>query len=43
MLFGNDGLLYNTFTQIHRAVQRLQIIVQDKIYEQYSAERLAVT
>lgn len=35
--------LYNTFVEIHQAVERLQVIVQDKIYQKYSAERLAVT
>ena len=35
--------LYTTFTEIHRALDRMRVIVEDKIYEQYSSERLAVT
>jgi kynureninase len=35
--------LYNTFTDIYRAVNRLREIVEEGIYEQYSAERLEVT
>lgn len=35
--------LYTTFTDIYRAVNRLREIVEERIYEQYSAKRLAVT
>lgn len=35
--------LYTTFTDIYRAMARLRQIVEQRIYEQYSAERLAVT
>lgn len=35
--------LYNTFTDIYRAMERLQYIVAERIYEQYPAERLSVT
>ena len=35
--------LYNTFAEIHRAIDRLRTIVENQIYRQYSAERLAVT
>jgi kynureninase len=35
--------LYTTFADIYRAVNRLREIVKERIYEQYSAERLAVT
>jgi len=35
--------LYTTFTDIYRAIDRLREIVAERIYEQYSAERLAVT
>jgi kynureninase len=35
--------LYTTFTEIHQALDRMRIIVKDKIYEQYSTEQLAVT
>ncbi len=35
--------LYNTFTEIHQAIQRLRVLIKERIYEQYSAERLAVT
>ncbi len=35
--------LYTTFTEIHQALDRMRIIVKDKIYEQYSSEQLAVT
>ncbi len=35
--------LYTSFTDIHRAMARLRTIVAERIYEQYSAERLAVT
>jgi hypothetical protein len=35
--------VYTTFTEIYRAINRLREIVEERIYEQYSAERLAVT
>ncbi len=35
--------LYNTFAEIHRAVDRLRVIVEEEIYQKYSVERLAVT
>ncbi|MBE7470160.1 MAG: kynureninase [Anaerolineae bacterium] len=35
--------LYTTFTDIYRAMARLREIVETRLYEQYSAERLAVT
>jgi kynureninase len=35
--------LYNTFTEIHRAMARLREIVEERIYERYSAERALVT
>ncbi|MCK6626842.1 MAG: kynureninase [Anaerolineae bacterium] len=35
--------LYTTFTDIYRAMARLREIVENRLYEQYSAERLVVT
>lgn len=35
--------LYNTFTDIHRALDRMRIIVERKVYEDYSNERTFVT
>jgi kynureninase len=35
--------LYTTFTEIHQALNRMRTIVEEKIYEQYSSERLSVT
>jgi len=35
--------LYNTFSEIHRALTRMREIVENKEYEGYSSERLAVT
>lgn len=35
--------LYTTFTDIYRAMARLREIVKQRLYEQYSAERLTVT
>jgi kynureninase len=35
--------LYNTFTEIHQALNRMRIIVADRLYENYSAKRLTVT
>ena len=35
--------LYTTFTEIHRALDRLRTITAERIFEQYSVERLTVT
>lgn len=35
--------LYNTFTQIHQALDRLRVIVEEGIYQKFSTKRLAVT
>lgn len=35
--------IYNTFAEIHRALDRMRTITRDKLYERYSDERLAVT
>jgi len=35
--------LYTTFVEIHRALERMRVIVEEKVYEEYSQERLAVT
>lgn len=35
--------LYTTFTEIYRALERIRTIAAERIYEQYSTERLAVT
>jgi kynureninase len=35
--------LYNSFVEIYRAIERIRIIVKERVYEQYSAERAAVT
>jgi len=35
--------LYTTFSEIHQALNRMRAIVEGKIYDQYSSERLAVT
>ncbi len=35
--------LYTTFTEIYQALERVRIIVEDKIYEQYSSDKMAVT
>jgi kynureninase len=35
--------LYNTFTEIYRALARLREIVEHRLYEQYSARRTQVT
>ncbi|MCB0153359.1 MAG: aminotransferase class V-fold PLP-dependent enzyme, partial [Anaerolineae bacterium] len=35
--------LYTTFTEIYRALERIRTITTERIYEQYSTERLAVT
>jgi len=35
--------IYTTFTDIHRALERMRVIVEERIYEQYPTEKLAVT
>jgi kynureninase len=35
--------LYNTFEEIHQAITRLRIIVEQRLYENYSSDRPAVT
>jgi len=35
--------LYTTFTEIYLAIERIRIIVEDKIYEQYTNKQLTVT
>jgi len=35
--------LYTTFVEIHRALDRLRVIVEERLYEKYPHERLAVT
>jgi kynureninase len=35
--------IYTTFTDIYRALERLRVIVEERIYEQYPTEKLAVT
>ena len=35
--------LYTTFLEIHRALDRLKVILAEKIYEDYPLEKLAVT
>jgi len=35
--------IYTSFTEINLGLQRMQTIVQDEIYKQYSVEKLAVT
>ena len=35
--------LYNSFRDIYRALERMREIVEKKIYERYSEERLVVT
>jgi kynureninase len=35
--------LYNTFVEIHQALERMRVIVEDKIFEEYSDERTVVT
>ena len=35
--------LYNTFSEIHRAVDRLQTIVNKRLYDRYPVERATVT
>ena len=35
--------LYTTFVEIHRALDRLRVIVEERLYKKYPHERLAVT
>ena len=35
--------LYNTYSEIHQAIDRMRMIVEKRIYEQYSNERSTVT
>jgi kynureninase len=35
--------IYTSFLDIYRALQRIRVIVEEKIYEQYSKDKLAVT
>ena len=35
--------IYTTFTEIYLALERMRVIVQERTYERYSKERLAVT
>lgn len=35
--------IYTTFVDIHRALERMRVIVEDRLYEQYPLEKLAVT
>ena len=35
--------LYTRFSEIYKAMERLRQVVEQKLYEQYSEERLAVT
>jgi kynureninase len=35
--------LYTSYMDIRRALERLRVVTKDKIYEQYSREKLAVT
>ena len=35
--------IYNTYTDIHRALDRMRIIAQERLYERYTEARLAVT
>ena len=35
--------LYTTFTEIYQALARIREIIEEKIYEEYSNEQLAVT
>jgi kynureninase len=35
--------LYTTFTEIHQALVRIRTIVEERVYEKYSPERLAFT
>ena len=35
--------IYTSYADIHRALERMRVIVEERIYEQYTAEKLAVT
>ena len=35
--------IYTTFTEIYEALDRMKTVVEEKIYEQFSTDRLAVT
>jgi len=35
--------LYNSFTDIHRAIERIMEIVEKKLYNSYSSERQMIT
>ena len=35
--------IYTTFTEIYKALNQMKTVVEEKIYEQYPADRLAVT
>ncbi len=35
--------LYNSFADIHKALERIRIITEEKIYEAYTTEKMAVT
>ena len=35
--------LYTTFTEIHQALKRIKVIVEEEIYAKYSSEQLSVT
>jgi kynureninase len=35
--------IYTTFTDIYRALERMRAVVEERIYEQFPAEKLAVT
>jgi kynureninase len=35
--------IYTTFVDIHRALERMRVIVEDRLYEHYPLEKLAVT
>lgn len=35
--------IYTTYTDIYRALERIRVIASERIYEQFSTERLAVT
>lgn len=35
--------LYTTFSEIHQALSRIRKILEDRLYEGYSSEKLAVT
>jgi kynureninase len=35
--------LYTTFAEIHQALNRMRTIVEERIYEHYSIDRLSVT